>query len=754
MYAGSLWVQELRMNITESSEAPDMLTAALWYAEHNVPVFPIRWPIGNKCSCGNPDCGSNAGKHPLTEHGFKDATTDPARVEEWWLRWPQANIGIPTSGFLVLDCDPRHGGTESLDDLYLKHGRFPDTAEAITGGGGRHFVFADPGIPVPAKLADGLDLKSAGGYIVVAPSLHVSGNRYEWDGIEGEHALLHPAAAPAWLLDCIRKSNTANKAGGNASAPAVESKIPEGARNSGLASLAGTMRRRGFSAQAIESALLTENRTRCSPPLPEVEVRTIATSVARYEPAGPPQPPEPYRDPYSDGPDLLRYMLNDAGNACRIMALHGAGLRYCHALRRWLVWDGRRWASDDAGRAEKLAKETALIYLSQAVEKDLDVHVKFAKQSLDHRRVTSALASAECELPITPAELDTRADVLNCLNGMVDLQTGALEPHNPSYLITKLCQHAYNPAADCPRFLAFLHQIMGAGDTEIPDRTAHLVDYLQRAFGYSLTGLTSEKAVFILHGGGNNGKTTLLSTISKIIEEYAIVLQVDSLMVKQESNNSQADLADLRGARFVMTSETEEGQRLNEGKLKRITQGMGRIKAVRKYENPITFDETHKLWMDANHRPDVRGVDAAIWNRLHLIPFDVTIPDGEIDRELPAKLQTEAEGILAWMVAGAQRWYTEGLGRPAEVSAAGEEWRHASNQVGRFVDECCIRLLTAEAKARNLYGAYKKWAEEAGEKTESETKFAVRMAALGYAKKHGRDGTAYLGIGFRDTTWG
>jgi len=467
--------------------------------------------------------------------------------------------------------------------------------------------------------------------------------------------------------------------------------------------------------------------------------------------AAPRQPPDP--GPPFDGPNLLGQLLNDAGNAERIMALYGDGLRYCHALNRWLVWDGRRWASDEAGRAEKLAKETALTFLRQAVDRRDDGAVKFAKSSLDHRRVTSALASAECELPVTPAELDTRPDVLNCLNGMVDLRTGALAPHDPEYLITKLCHHNYTPETRCPRFLGFLYRVMGATDGDFPERTARLADYLQRGFGYSLTGLTSEKAVFILHGGGNNGKTTLLSTVSKIVEEYAVVLQVESLMVRQESNNSQADLADLRGARFVMTSETEEGQRLNEGKLKRITQGMGRIKAVRKYENPITFEESHKLWIDANHCPEIRGIDAAIWNRLHLIPFDVTIGPAEIDRELPAKLAAEAEGILSWMVAGAQRWYDDGLGRPSEVSAAGDEWRHASNQVGRFVDECCIVLLTAEVKARNLYGAYKKWADEAGERAESETKFSLRLGALGFQRQHRREGMIYSGIGFRETSW-
>jgi len=465
-------------------------------------------------------------------------------------------------------------------------------------------------------------------------------------------------------------------------------------------------------------------------------------------------PPRAAPGPPLEGPDLLGYLFNDAGNADRIIALHGAGMRYCHALRRWLVWDGWRWAADEAGRAEKLAKETALAFLRQALDAGQDPAVKWAKSSLDHRRVTSALASAECELPVAPAELDTRADTLNCLNGMVDLRTGELAPHEPEYLITKICHHNYTPGAPCPQFLTFLYHIMGATEGDFPERTARLADYLQRAFGYSLTGLTSEKAVFILHGAGNNGKTTLLSTISKIIEEYSAILQVESLMQRQQdTNNSQADLADLRGARFVMTSETEEGQRLNEGKLKRITQGMGRIKAVRKYENPITFEETHKLWMDANHKPDVRGVDAAIWSRLHLIPFDVTIPPEEIDRDLPGKLETEAEGILAWMVAGAMRWYADGLGRPPEVSAAGEEWRHASNQVGRFVDEQCIVLLTAEVKARNLYGAYRKWAEEAGERAESETKFSVRLGALGYTRQHRREGMIYSGLGFKETSW-
>jgi putative DNA primase/helicase len=279
------------------------------------------------------------------------------------------------------------------------------------------------------------------------------------------------------------------------------------------------------------------------------------------------------------------------------------------------------------------------------------------------------------------------------------------------------------------------------------ERADRLLSYLQLALGYSLTGLTSEKSVFLLHGSGDNGKSTLLSTFLKLLDEYSVLLQIDTLMVRQESNNTQADLADLRGARFVMTSETEEGQRLAEGKLKRITQGMGRIKATRKYENPIEFQETHKLWIDANHLPVIRGTDNAIWNRLHPIPFTVVIPKEKQDRTLPAQFIAEGAGILAWAVEGAIQWCRNGLGKPPEVADAGKSWRAESDQVGRFIRECCVVGEHCQVKARALYVAYKKWAEEAGEHAEKETNFARRIAEQGFSKDRKTAGLVYAGIG-------
>jgi hypothetical protein len=291
-----------------------MKRAALWYASNGFPVFPLHWPTEVGCSCESRDC-NDTGKHPRTLHGFKDATTEPAKVSEWWDKWPKANIGIPTgpgSGLLVLDVDPRNGGVDSLESLIMKHGHFSDTAEQVTGGGGRHFFFSHFGGSLPKTLAPGIDLKGDGGYVVVAPSLHRSGTRYQWDGLAGQKALLNPAPPPVWLKELISTTKT------EANGQLIEEheRWDEGQRNNKLASVGGTMRRRGMSPKAIEVALLEENRQRCNPPLGEAEVRRIAESVARYKQAreAPHQTPQPenWPEPIPFG----RYVTDEIPPAC------------------------------------------------------------------------------------------------------------------------------------------------------------------------------------------------------------------------------------------------------------------------------------------------------------------------------------------------------------------------------------------------------------------------------------------------------
>jgi hypothetical protein len=180
-----------------------LLTAALTYTCFGWPVFPLHHATARGCSCHLPTCASPA-KHPRTAHGFKDATTDEGQIRAWWKRWPQANIGIATgviSRLVVVDIDPRNGGHLTLEDLEADHGQLPETVESLTGGGGRHLLYRHPGEPyrlASDSLGPGVDLKADGGYIVVPPSLHVSGRRYEWEVLSNPGDTL-VAPAPAWL---------------------------------------------------------------------------------------------------------------------------------------------------------------------------------------------------------------------------------------------------------------------------------------------------------------------------------------------------------------------------------------------------------------------------------------------------------------------------------------------------------------------------------------------------------------------------
>lgn len=240
---------------------PTLGEVAVAYAEHGVPVFQL------------------SGKRPLRgSHGFYDATPDPTLIGEAWRHRPEANIGMPTgaaSGRIVIDVDPRNGGDETLRDLEAEYGPLPETLRALTGGGGAHYYFSNPGVRLATALGPGIDVKGAGGFVVLPPSIHPNGGRYEWDaGCRAGHI----AELPAWLLTLLTAAEERRNV------DPLSSKLAKGERNVQLTSLAGSMRRRGASQEAILAALQVENRARCEPLLDDAEVRRIAASVARYPP--------------------------------------------------------------------------------------------------------------------------------------------------------------------------------------------------------------------------------------------------------------------------------------------------------------------------------------------------------------------------------------------------------------------------------------------------------------------------------------
>jgi hypothetical protein len=284
----------------------DMSRAAAWYAQNGFPVFPLRART----------------KKPLTEHGCLDATVDAERIAEWWKEHPESNIGLAMgagSRLLLVDLDYRNGSVvEDRADLIRRYGPIPDTAEVISGSGGRHIYFRDPGCRVPKQIAKGIELKGQGGYSVAPPSIHPNGNEYVFDGITGAKALLSVANPPQWLLDAIRNGRSPKKQ------HAGEKRWPQGERNTGLASLAGKLRYAGISPDSIEAALLRENQLHCDPPLSDAEVKKIARSVGRYEP-GPSHPR--YAEVNVDAAPSIE-LLNSLAifeNRLRFLSLHRRG---------------------------------------------------------------------------------------------------------------------------------------------------------------------------------------------------------------------------------------------------------------------------------------------------------------------------------------------------------------------------------------------------------------------------------------------
>lgn len=436
----------------------------------------------------------------------------------------------------------------------------------------------------------------------------------------------------------------------------------------------------------------------------------------------------------------------DSGNAERLVQFADGRLLYCFEHKNWLIWDGRRFKKDDTQQSVLWAKSCMLALWQQALTISNEDYRRslcgFARESLNAKNINSMLSLAKSMLAVPASALDSNPHILNVLNGTLELKTGELKPHSKEDLLTKLVHHAYNRYAECPKFEKFLYVVTGCD--------AAMVDYLQVAIGYSLTGCTIEKAVFVLLGVGNNGKSTFLNAISRIIPEYSSMLDVGSLMTRQESNNAQSDLADLKGARFVQTSESEDGQRLFQAKLKRLAQGMGKIRTVRKYENWIEFDETHKIFLDTNRKPVITDADdLATFNRLHPICFPLQIPDEHVDRELSDKLFAEAEGILAWAVEGAKLWYAEGLQKPPAVIAANREWQAESDKLGQFIDASCDTGPDCKVKSSTLYACYRAWMESNGLEHSilSSVKFADKLKIRdGISKKPHSDGTYYHGL--------
>lgn len=446
----------------------------------------------------------------------------------------------------------------------------------------------------------------------------------------------------------------------------------------------------------------------------------------------------PAKDAQSKNQDLLpsvTYNLTDYGNAERLVATYGLDLRFCVAWKAWMFWDGLRWHLDTTGQLQRLAKHVVRnIHNEAAQERDEKARheiTKHAFRSEANARIRGMLELAWSEqgIPIEPLRFDVNPWLLNVKNGCIDLHTGQLQPHQRENLLTKLVPVIFDANAPCPLWLRFLHDVMG-GNQE-------MIDFLQRAVGYTFTGVLHEHALFFLYGTGRNGKTTFLEIIYALLGDYAEKAEFSSFLVRKHDNNVRNDLARLRGARFVSAAETKEGSRLDVSVVKQLTGG-DTITTRFLYGEFFSFRPTFKLWMAANHKPDIKDTTDATWERVKLIPF--TVKFNQPDLLLLDKLLDELPGILAWAVRGCLAWQRHGLHAPPTVIAATDDYRREMDPLSGFLSEMCVFDPSCETPASALYDTYKKWCKSKEIQTISQQAFGRILREKGFVNTKATSG--------------
>ncbi len=709
-------------------------------------------------------------KRPLTGHGLNDATTDPATIRAWWQEWPDANIGINcgASGLVVVDVDAKNGapGLATWQRLLPQIGGQIDTPTVQTPTGGYHYYYLAPqGVDLAqgnGKLGPGVDVKGQGGYVVAPPSIHPdTGTAYTWfDGYDLERDIL---PLPTYFVRMLeRKQAPSASRSGERDVFALGRDILEAGK--ALQRLApwrceeyGAWVDVGMALSELGAAGL-ELWDKWSQQSAKYDSEICTQKWQTFEPGNgltlaslfhwakedtlerqatkqqPQETTEPKTDPTAEPkPPLVapRDTLTDVDNGARLVALFGDRLRWTPQYG-WMVWDGKRWQIDTSDRVNEYAKRTARSYYKDAAEAAATgndglaaAFAKHAKASLTARAIRAMVDMAHSDRRIVAdiRDFDQNPWLLNCQNGTIDLRTGQLKPHDKNDLITKLAPVEYDPTAEAPLWEAFQEKFAG-GD---PD----LMAFKRRMYGYALTGKVSEQCFFLLHGKGANGKSTEIETVRGILgEDYSYHLPKGVILASPqgERHGASPELADLRGMRFVDVQETNLGQRLNESLIKELTGG-DRRNARAMYKNPFLYDPTDKLFIATNNKPVIRENTHAIWRRVKLVPYKVTIPENEkiLDYH-EVLLEREAAGILAWLVRGCLEWQAHGLGTCEAVAEATKEYQSEQDILGAFLEDRCFLSPTAEVSKGDLYEAYSAWCAANKEQPLGTKSFSQRLS--------------------------
>lgn len=738
----------------------------------------------DKCNWRNPDALRHdaASCECLLCHGFHAATLNPERFELMLEAFPSGSLAIRTgqpSQLLVVDAEATNKkpdeptGLEVIDswESWVNGWSLPKTLTARSVSGGIHLYYS---LPTSTQITTGrylpnVDIKADPGYVGAV----TENNGRSW--IDPDVAVAPASGAMlTWLL---RKRQRQINEGVSASAPDgydydvfCRDGCPDGYRDYFFNDLAYRLRKKGVSRSRFEEEIYKQWLQCEQPPHARYEMpwENVAYKIERVwhtvtptvKNTAPTQhewvqslrdqsnnatqneetiQPLSGRDVYSDPPTGTGQVFNDVrpwdnehdtdtGNGNRFARLFRDRVIFVPGEQKWYLWDGARWVVDRLNYVMELTLHVIDDIRDQAAactnpdEQHRWLRHARSTESYGGRNRMLMSASALLTMTMDVEQLDKDPWKLVVKNGTVDLRTGELKESIPHDFNTKSADVVYNPDAKCPEWLSHIYKVC-EGNQE-------LMDYLQRACGYTLTGVITEQKFFFLHGTGSNGKNVFIDTIAGLMGEYAKIADPNLITARNDAHTSM--IAELRGVRLAMASETDSAHFINDQRIKDIT-GSPMLTGRLMYKNNVDFHNSVKLWILGNNYPRIKDSSHGIWRRIQIIPFNATFDRDTRIANYEGILAEERSGILNWMIEGLRKWHEmQDLMEPDIIRIAVEEYREDEDLISAFaksvlefhtptsgeeVYESCIAI----------YIEYQIWCSIRGEKPLTSTVFGRKL---------------------------
>lgn len=643
-------------------------------------------------------------KYPKMQGWQQFAHRMPVADEQarWLARNQHYNIGLPlgpASGLAIIDID-----VEDAAIIERLRSSLPPSPWVRIGKKGMALAYRHNATIANFKLR-GPDRKnwveylSTGNQIVLPGSIHPDtglpyrANTNLWEVLD------QVQDTPDDLEQRLRYAIDANNA---KLMPQGLGGVSEGGRHTHLTSNVGRMLNRGLEGEALAAFADALNET-FHPPLEAEEVARVVRDA---------------NEKWDRGDGLP---LTDLGNAKRLVREFANRVRFETTRKTWITFDGVRWTDDMSGEVARLAKRVTFSLAENGAKSESLMKWAMRSQSAGAIRNMIELAKTEEGIGVASEAFDLDRFLLNTPSGVVDLRDGSVRPARPDDYLTKCTEVSFEPDAECNRWLQFLDEVFP---------NPQLRSFVKPLVGYMATGLTVEHMGIFALGRGRNGKGVMFNTIAWLLGSYSANTSYSTFMQKPIGGPTP-EIAVLNGARLVVASEGNRGQRLDSALFKTMTGG-DPLTARHLHAAPVTFQPQFTPLIMSNYMPEMDGNDPALWARVILLPFTQTFDGVATDRNLPEALKLEAPGILRWIVEGAAEYFRSGLNIPPCVTEAVAAYRGEMDVIGSFIDACCVTSPATEIAASLLYQEFERYVRDLGVRVPSPMEFGLELGRRGH----------------------